>query len=1225
MSLALDVHICNLLGERKTPKEISKKLQTRFTHVTDIYGAMLVRSFGMKIELEKENFANSDLLKAYQEWLSTSRAVHASIKTRSPVEHHPVLTNKVKQLPVTAQVDFSALFEAWKLHGVASIRNPFSHSLPEELVKYAENTEATLHELALTLYTYFDAEGVEISSLPYKLLPLPNSVAIKTPEGTLSWYDVVMLFGSNVPGKIEPVRTLLQSFPFYRILCQLQQRLNYACPEGLVDQPFQEFTIRLTIQSMEGFFLHDFSHDTVECLYRVFVENEKVRKDLICFISQMHRRLLKSPISLMTDEEHAALEKKTFKELYYASLRALRIRHFLLEQGTRGEELIEWAWVSNRKYIHRLDFFRYDPPNVQREEEERPLFAPSTIIPLINQLRDLYKRNGETFKENALNLAIGFLPLPRDAHEPLAYFIATCGAHRHAIIHTKQVLDYCILDNAKPLDQMEELLKVFQEEVPQEVEGQTRAFFDALPKGVEMDNSTVTAKIQAFVSMLNPPKGIAIDADLFYRALRFFFSGRIIEAHFGVITLYSEEYPKMTPNEKLDLLIRATERYPEKNVAYFEGTEDIDPENSDPLDLFDTLHLATVNRHQSAQTTLALFHKHFMKEEIPTSIIKGLLLHPVSVHPDSLREDHIEFCVHYLKTNSHPFTLSQKLYIFHELLSMQEDPNLNATLQFIPLFEATIGMEMDPRTVTGFLTYHPLIDIKKAYESFETIKMARRKILEPRVVGTHHVHSLPGMVDDPIVHPQVVEDLTGAIAELEIIMNDPKRDEVMYKDPFMTQERIGMLKEYLHWATLPTAVNHLTHFYPKAAVDILDCEDKLKTAGVLFFPPRSAYEALLPVSSGMDIGRSVWGAWECSPTGYLFRFALVSTRNQSVFSGKAHLDISPERVSKEPHLFDVLRKMSYVVLNDVHWDRFTSSNSIKQTPYEEFEKRQHSLATLHDFLYFYREARQIWESFNAYGGDKEDLELPVYTFLSELRVRFRKAVLTHTTSPASPTDSPLRLSPKFFYAAAAKGEVHPYHGGHQVLPQKALDPPSFYAPFYTSLTELDAIFGPDRQKKLKEEFELKGLKLRVTKNNILPHDLDFEVKGKPEIIDFRDRDYEEFVGGPDSFKGNAYAITVQCVFKERILSLRIVYPIDDLSNPEKMIQAISRQIAQLKGLYYEAFIETEEMSQDHHSPDELAYMPQMSPSEQPQRQSYSVEIPKNSHNKHEHTARSWYL
>ena len=823
LELPLDRRLCNLLptapalGE-KNIRALKEATNTKTPFAINIIGSMLARAFGRNyFEIFKKRHPAPILQRAYLEGMEIIQATNDSIKKGCPLEHNESLQRRLAKMNCS-KVHCSAMqfWNSWKRLGMDAQPRPLDKTVDDSLYEYAVNAQKQIDRMVEALYSYFANPSEQIEELPYVLLPLINSVAIKHPEKNLSWYDIVKLYGIYVEDAKKRSDALIENFPFHQVM----KTFNWSSPslsnKQLPTQNFREFTARMTVRSMGRFFGSEIPEPLEKSLLSTFMENEDTRIELMNFISHIWKKMKKNPSYDISEEEYLLLTQKKHSKLFISSLMSLRIHMFLVESGQSEptSSFILWTFESNRACVQHLDFFRYQKPKPKKGQMDELYFLPEEIVPLILELQALYAHNGEHFLENALNLAMGFLPIPRELHQPIVHLLTEWNKHPLALITTKQVLDYLILDHKRPIDEMNTFLLGLIQQIPKNVQGKSKEFFDCLPKRDtgKADVFFKQLEIEKFNNSLKIKEGEIIDSSLYFSALGCFLEEKFSRYHLGIIELYEDPSSPFNSNQKLDFLIRvAVEKYKGDSVLV-KNLQALCLGSPLPEHLLRSLLLVSDIKEEGIRLTLELFQNRLLKGELlPTESVREFRMRSLSLLPKTLDEDHITKCLSVINRHNYPFTTYQKLYIFHELLSLQSNPNrLDDLLRFIVRFEEYIGITLDAQTVCNLLTYHPDIHPGVNILTFKTLSVQKTLFADSK--ETHsYASGLPESVTEPI-------------NKLMDAMNDKKRNKELKESTFLPQNVLTTFEGYLLFATLEP-LEELRfivscHHYPYAQITI---------------------------------------------------------------------------------------------------------------------------------------------------------------------------------------------------------------------------------------------------------------------------------------------------------------------------------------------------------------------------------------------------------------------
>ena len=801
LELPLDRRLCNLLPtatalDEKNIKALKEAANTKTSFAINIIGSMLSRAFGRYyFETFKASHPAPILQRDYLEGMEIIQAMNDSIKKGSPLEDNESLQRRIYKMNCN-KVHCSAMqfWSSWKRLGMDAQPRPLDKTVDNSLYEHAVHAQKQIDRMVDALYSYFTNPFKRIEELPYVLLPLINSVAIKHPERNLSWYDIVKLYGTYVKDAKEPSDALIGNFPFH----QIAKTLHWSCPslsnKQLPTQSFREFTARMTIRSMGHFFGSEIPEPLEKSLLSTFMENEDTRIELMNFISHIWKKMKKDPSYSIPEEEYLLLAQKKHSKLFISSLMSLRIHMLLIESGQSEptSSFILWTFESNRTNVQRLDFFRYQKPKPKKGQMDELYFLPGEIVPLIMELQALYAHNGEHFLENALNLAMGFLPIPRESHQPIVHLLTEWNNHPLALITTKQVLDYLILDHKRTIDEMNTFLLGLIQQIPKNVQGKSKEFFDCLPKRDtgKADVFFKRLEIEKFKNSLKIKEGEIIDSSLYFSALGCFLEEKVSLYHLGIIELYEDPSSPFNSNQKLDFLIRVAVEKSKGDAVLVKNLQTLCLGSPLPEHLLHSLLLVSDIKEEGICLTLELFQSRLLKGELlPTESVREFRMRSLSLLPEVLDEEHLTKCLSFFERRYYPFTTYQKLYIFHELLSLQSAPDhFEALLKFITRFEDYIGIKLDAQTVCNLLTYHPDIHTGVNILTFKTLSVQKTLFADSK--ETHsYASGLPESVTEPI-------------NKLMDAMNDKKRNKELKESTFLPQNVLTTCEGYLLFATL---------------------------------------------------------------------------------------------------------------------------------------------------------------------------------------------------------------------------------------------------------------------------------------------------------------------------------------------------------------------------------------------------------------------------------------
>ncbi|QVL58068.1 MAG: hypothetical protein KFB93_03030 [Simkaniaceae bacterium] len=1150
----VDIQICQLIplqnGLNKTNlRAIGRDPQVRKSRLTEdviirVITALFVQAIGIenfKRFASSETFPFTAHTKFFptfkQDASSITMVVNTIMQRKSPLESDEVKESYQSQGFGTI-VPTKTTIKYWLERAVRVMPHPLFTARQEgyhpDVVAVAETYHHEIQELPLFLYSQLAPGARRVTYSAFPLLNLYKCVALMTPAGPMTWGCLVETYRDCVPDESLRAEDLLRAYPFPCVAQELHTLCPIPCEHMDRYEPFQDFTIRMTLKSMAFFLCHTLPRLFLDNFSRLFSANESFRHDFALFMRNPKQRFVdaegNSFKSLGGDPVYSEEETRYFVayRMYY------QLVHYHIPVPKReteeGAAIFEWAFHSNHFEVLNIDQDYYlgaTPPNYS---------DPQRDVPMVGALQNLYEKNGETFIEQAFSLLMLIISL-KDP-ETFIDFLLRCHVFPHAAISTSQVFQYSHFNDAQVFENDIHFLEGLHKLAPVQLRGTTPAFFHLFhtPFTTEVDERH--HEIAVFNNGLRIRPDELINADLYYKALRCFLMGRITVHHLEVFDLYKDEFPHMSVNEKLDLMLRATVRDGIAKRVFLEDSGELDLARSDPPALFKTLKLIDKSKEPGIARAVPLFEQTILKRRrVSIDAIKSLRRHFLSPLPETTSEKHLAYIVDRIDYLGHPFTEAQLLRIFYEFLSLEANhEQIHCNVEFIKIIELmTCSNErMNARVVTQFLVYHPKLSMEQAGQlrsQMDRFVECRTKFLKSK------------MVERPVLPRSLVRDFIDVATQLQLILHDPEREMDFIKEGAMVQYFIAPFQSYICYASIPISIRFLTAALPSI----------VPQRG-----PRN--QALMPLDYHQDVGKQFYASWEQTATGFLMRFSLVTSDEKRCFSGKAPLNIEEGVIPTNPSLLLIVKHIVYHLGFD----------GAVRGDYPD-------LNTLEGFL-AHPKVAPVWDPFIPSQGDKGEIGEALFLFCTTLRVSLRKTFLYLATmsNPALGARTSQRMDPLFISTIAAEGHVIP-NGTHHLLP-----PYEFVKGSRHDLmcygTFKETLFLMDREQ-TRVDNALKRYEVTFRHETLLHisiHDtlalLPLEVHGAETVIDYDDREYKELDSERDAYKCDAYALILSTEVDRLPLSVRVVYTGYDLYTKDTFTKALSWHIAQLKARVYERIV-----------------------------------------------------
>ncbi len=818
-----DLHYANL-------KDIAKETDHEMSLLSTKVATMFAYAFGTRYYpiLQRVFPAAPQVRNAYLENMKMIATAIQSVKSKGSFVQ-TVEKNSFYQLHIAEKL--------WRPYAIRSMPYPYHMGIRD--VAADEKRRITL---AYHLFHIISKNPIEEPS-SFQLIPLYNTMALLIPSDRepiwISWGSLVEAYISSGGKLLNQANKVLSAFPFRTVLNAFKTETNTITDSPLVYrgprfQEFRSFVSLMTVKAMEQFFGCKLSEETTSHLQKVFEEDEILRKDITVFLIDPTRRIT------------SAKNKKLYLKCRIA-MNFLK-NHVSSTYRAEAAQAVDWIFKSNQKYIGGIALPEY------------PVEIPCNLnhlILLVSSLQFLYEKNGECFEETAFSLLLILIPMQEA--EGFVQFIRLAGEYDHAIISTKQILDYSHFDGQRDYQEERERLEAIAKFLPQRLALSSEFFNLVAQKNYPLPIDKIEEFNQAF---LGKKRG-EIPSDPYFTALRQFLSETLDLSYVEVFRKQSADYSKASLEKQLEVLVEAS---PYIDRARVPGI------------------LWVLN--------------HFPKQ-LTAQQVKSLFIRPLSLLPQPLSEDRAKSCLETLRTLEYPFTIEEELFLFYELMSLQgKEAQEHSNLQFIQVVEAHLRHPLSHSAVATFLSYHPRIDLSKIEKIFrefkETPATAIAKFQDALADRDRefNYHRVREYIETPI---GVIQH---SLYSTSLLLETRSLTSFIPKTCFAGVTE----KNFKRVEALGKGDNMLIRFK-----EVDECVELPK----LFSPPYSPHEALMPLSLKYDLNKGIYGSWEVKNGMPFFYLTLVSLTDHRSYSTSALFPFPIADAAKEADLFFLIKAALY--------------------------------------------------------------------------------------------------------------------------------------------------------------------------------------------------------------------------------------------------------------------------------------------------------------------------
>lgn len=1005
----------------------------------------------------------------------------------------------------------------------------------EESLALCRELENANEALAIKLHRYEECT-------PEDLLPIYNRAAFFIPtsgkDHWVSWGYLLQQFGECVRDQQKAVSTTLAKHPCRYVTQHLHFEHPLSSPGILENRPFRTFVAERTVAALEKAAGLTFPEEVRSSVFHSCLAHERLRKNISFHLTYMDK-FVDQPIPPREPGEWAD------RVHLYTSFRILyNMMHTYVPSNYPPDkhlgELVAWIFTTNCEHIHSLH-----KPNFPRPEPGAEIanpIIPSLVVPQVERLKPLYKNNSELFPLNALTL---FMIRPDSEYVD---FLLACNDLPFAQISTKQAIEFApLMDlggaHERKMDLMRQVIPVLHKSLKK----RSPHFFSIIPQGAV--GRELREKVIRFNTLLQKSEEEEIDSDLYFRALKHYIEGKIVDEHFEMFEVFDAGVPD------LDLILYA--------LILDERTKYTEPRESDPPNLFKALHLLKPSWAKEIRKALNVYEERFLEShQLSKESVQYIYLQVLSEIPNEIKSTHIDAVIGYLKQLSgYPFSREQHLHLFCEFIALQDRRMvLHQNIQLIASIESFIGHPIELEGVYLFLCYHPdfsdkIREIENIFEKLSTL----------RDLFVTEQSALP------FIDPRLVAEVDELHASMQHSLIDPARYDEFCLAYSQVQEVIGHIQFQIISANLFPYTTHLMRGFPKF-IPVTKRKNAPPAEQPIEFEEHTPSNALLPICEAVPIHKEIHTSWEPFEGGFSYLFSIITCSN--TYSGRATLYLSSETLKNEPAILSVIKDLSFFLANDTS-DRSLDINKLNNHT---------SFDTL---LASNPNAKKIWDAFDS--PNKESYTPAIFRFIIDLRIGHRYAYLNTTTHEVAKKEdsSPMQLNLRTFLQKASQGNVWLMPENPTLLPPKFLPTNSPQFPFYSSGFEycFDLFQEAHDVKKdigelLITENGLDGLKLPLSFSSKPRH---IQYFYQAEILKHEEEKKESYLsvganvasetiilpGEEDTLELDGIEVTLSAVYKDQSVSFTVNYPKGRLSTPQEFNHWMKWQEVMLKSRIFE--------------------------------------------------------
>lgn len=1093
----------------------------------EIITSLFIQAVGfeqIKLVADKDLFPLKDHSRFYPEFLAQMNKITLvveSVKKKQNPLKCPKLHTTLKGGRFECSTE-DARVKKWTDRGIQAMSKPLYFMRQEptspEVIIYAERYEKKVLELAAFLYDQLSDHPKFYCYRSFSLINLYHAIALISSNGPITWGNLVQLYSEYVYDQNNRAEALLEDYPFSNLKILLKNpcpKPHRPCPPC---QPFQEFVVNMTLDTLEDFLSSSLTHSTAERFRGIFREDEGFRRNFSLFMSDPSASLVD-----LNENPFYTEEQMVICQAYRMMFNLVKFHIPSSEsEVSHGELLFEWALASNRTNVMKIDQSYYSEPCPPT------ICSPKKFIPMVVSLGQLYEKNGESFKAHAFSHLMLLITIP-DRQDQFIEFLLKCNQFAPMAITTYQLQQYShfneSLETESDLEYLEGLTKV----VPNNLKGSSSAGFNLFLMRTELSVPQRLEMIGILNAGLRTEDEQQIDPTLYFIAAHHFLSGRITEHHLKIFNLYSDEYPHMSVDQKLDLLIRATAEKGEPRFTYTDRGE-IDKEKTDPLALFKTLKLLDPKKEEMFAHVVALFEKNVLNQKkIDPLTEKSIRTHFLSSIPSPPTQEHVEYVIAKLRYLGHDFTEADFLRVFYEFLSLEaHHDQIHFLVEFVKLLESFTStmQKMSPHVVADFLAYHPHLTLEQKEDLeryYEQVRKQRDALFSPEILKA------------PLLSKETVETVMENAAEIQGILEDKIRGNHLHREGTTWLQVTAPLLNYIYFSCIPHSIRYVTCILP-----------------TLDAARGSPNQALMPLDLNLELGKQFYASWEQEEGGYVLRYSVLTKDEKVTFSGRASFPLNPSIFEGNEALPLLLKTFVFHLGYDGG-----------------VQKDRHDLTTQKGFL-SHPSIDEAWKGFSPTVGSKEEIGLALHTLCTELRIGLRNIFLNLATNRkySDAHRSSERMDFLYLTKVAAFGDVISKGNDHVIVPYELVEGSATELSCFGTRLEVQGLYAHVddvlKKKNISKEYP-NSLNIQINSSHGL---LPLKIEGKKQEINYDDREYKTLEGEPDSYQTDGYALILSTEAGKTPVSVRVIYTPYDLHSEKAFRIALSWQIAQLKSEVY---------------------------------------------------------
>jgi len=860
----------------------------------------------------------------------------------------------------------------------------------------------------------------------------------------------------------------------------------------------------------------------------VFKKKEIPQEDLKAF--RLHA-LSKLPDQIKTSHCSECIQVVTSDCYQFSPSQTLYILHELLSLQDQDlfRQTINWVKWIEEEIQCSLDretatYLLTYHPNSDLEGAKTTLSIPDSIELMADPVRDAELANDPVTGKNRLELLEKYLHCRARVFCSSTPILQICQNYPHGWVTKQQVMNHLISTKNCP---SQETVKKLISVMPQNLIGRSPEFF-TLVIHLHQDQ-TLFPKITSFNRYLDPSEENSIQTTTYFKTLKLYFAERVNNTHFEIFT----RYPRISQENQLKLMIHALENFtPSRELRFDIALPNFSAEKVS-TDLLRALYYTTISRALWIKQATKLFEKNILKRQLLFEEVLVLYCNPLRPLDHVLRDDHIQYSLSTSENLTHPFTVSERLYLFYHLLSLQENQQgMINRIKLIRILEQVQGHRMGSKLATLLITHDQIIN----YQNLMRLLTQFLQIRQQLAMRYLESFSLP-----LTIYVSLDRSICNMMKELQLNQR-PDLAEAM--------------NSFFRATSIYQPIDYVIGSIPA----------KLKEQTLVFFP-FSVNHAVLPLRSSVDLKKSWVTSWEVQKGNIQVTISIIATNTYTSYSHVALLPLSIENWHTLESFFTLLTKTVHM-----GFDR-SGETSFPIETFDDFKNHPTISSEIQQLPY--RESDSI---LNA-----------LYTFLLSFRTGQRTINLALSSDNNTPSTKNLGelFKPEKLPLLASAGYIFPLKNGHTMIPKKFLKGMQQTTLFYSSIQEMQElkiseILGEcENMKALFKIALLQGekyllsfissytkytsqLKVTITANLVEAIEIDTMLEIKPTLVSLRNTQDQE-----NSFdKHPALEVSLQGTFIEEDVQLTKIHLLEEFAELDKIKMILSWELASFKQKLY---------------------------------------------------------